>query len=95
MDDLGSSFRLRQYRDVGRLRPIFILTALAIVLSSGMFKLDVVFVLELPMAAAMAATSSTAAAVSTMSMAMSLSLSLVVFAHVVLVHSISSSSGGR
>jgi hypothetical protein len=78
---------------VGRLRPIFILTALAIVLSSGMFKLDVVFVLELPMAAAMAATSSTAAAVSTMSMAMS--LSLVVFAHVVLVHSISSSSGGR
>jgi hypothetical protein len=93
LDDLGSSFRLRQYRDVARLRPIFILTALAIVLSSGMFKLDVVFVLELPMAAAMAATSSTAAAVSTMSMAMS--LSLVVFAHVVLVHSISSSSRGR
>jgi hypothetical protein len=93
LDDLGSWFRLRQYRDVGRLRPIFILTALVIVLSSGMFKLDVVFMLELPMAAAMAATSSTAAAVSTMSMAMS--LSLVVFAHVVLVHSISSSSGGR
>ena len=91
MDDLGSSFRLRQFRDVGRL-PI-ILTALAIVASSGMLKLGVVLVLELPVdgssTSARAAPSSAAAAVSSMSM------SLVVFAHVVLVRSISSSDGGR
>ena len=86
MDDLGSSLRLRQYRDV---RPIILTAALAIVVSSSgrMLKLGVVFVLELP------AHGTTAAAISTMSMSMS--MSLVVFAHVVLVDSISSSSGGR
>jgi len=74
--------------------PTIILTAALAIVVSRMLKLGVLFVLELPAhgtTAAMAATSSTAAAISTMSM----SMSLVVFAHVVLVDSISSSSGGR